>query len=204
MACPHHALHRTVPPRRRLAAHRHQGTDDLLSDECGASLRSPADYLRAPHFRHPIRYSDEYRHHDRADVGRAGVRILCVNPLQRGSLHSPSSPLQVYFVAMLASTWALAFATAYSVLVVLVLNETTYAAESRYLAAVAFNELLMPVHMFLLSLVTLMPALALWLSISLLDLSTADKCDASPSECNWYPWTFLASMILTLIVSVVS
>ncbi|KAL1529484.1 hypothetical protein AB1Y20_000430 [Prymnesium parvum] len=108
---------------------------------------------------------------------------------------------QVYFVLLLASGWALFLSTMFSVLVILVLNETIKDAEARYLASVAHLKLLVPVYLFSLAFLLLLTALLIWLIISLFDLSNAEQCEGAPSDCKWYPWTFVTVMVVLQVLS---
>ena len=116
----------------------------------------------------------------------------------------------VYFAFAAASAWALAMSTLFSILTVLVLNETAGAAESHYLVHVAEVELSLPFKLTVIGWGSLVVVLVLWLVIVCFNLSAAGECaigtsgveSSTEEQCGPFAHVFVTTLVVTQIISV--
>lgn len=114
----------------------------------------------------------------------------------------------VYFTFAASSSWALAMSSLFSILTVLVLNETSSAAESHYLVTVASAELSVPFKLTVVGWCSLVVCLLLWLVIVCFNLSAAGECaigtsgQQSPEEaCGPFQYVFTSTLVTINILS---
>ena len=129
-----------------------------------------------------------------AALGEQTNAYMVTHPAWIGSL---------YFTFAAASAWALAMSTLFSILTVLILNETSSAAESHYLVGVAETELSLPFKLTVVGWCSLVIMLVLWLVIVCFNLSAAGECSIGtvgqePNDehaCGPFPHVFIATLV---------
>ena len=91
----------------------------------------------------------------------------------------------VYFIAAVNSSWSLALATLYAIVVLLVMNECSSAEQGRYLVACAQDEILVPIKMAVWGWIFMIAMLILWLVIT--NFAFTSDC---PNEGCKFPVSF--------------
>ena len=106
---------------------------------------------------------------------------------------------KAYFALTTCSAWSLAMSTLFSILTIIVLNETSTAAESQYICTVAKSELTLPFKLTLFGWGNCCFALVLWLVIVCFNLSAIDEC--STGKCGPFIYIFAIIFVLLNLIS---
>lgn len=112
---------------------------------------------------------------------------------------SPEWVGKLYFCVCAVCAWNLALVILFGIGVIMIMNETTHERESRYLGDLAGAELMIPYNLMVISFMLLLLLIALWATISLLDMWDVDGDIASRGEVGRF--YIIYAIVVGIIVS---